>query len=211
MNAIVFLGIQGSGKGTQAKLLSELTGYRHVNIGEILRVQIQERTELGRYAEEIITHGNLVSDELVINLIERETRQESKGIIFDGFPRTKAQALDLLHKHNLLRVYYLDLSEEDAVKRISSRRICQNCGENYNLITYLPMVSHTCDACGGQLYRRPDDEPAAIHKRIAEFYKQTHKLRDLFSQRELLVAVPANAPINQIAEFIKQDVQTLIH
>ncbi len=210
MDAIVFLGIQGSGKGTQAKLLSELTGFLHVNIGELLRMQTHNGSDSGYLVKETITRGELVSDEMAISLIAKESSLASKGIIFDGFPRTQAQALVLLGKYNLLRVYYLDLSEEDAVKRLSARRTCQNCGATYNLITHRPTVENTCDSCRGLLFQRPDDEPAAIRKRIAEFFRQTHKLKDLFIQHGLLVAVSANATIDHIAEVIRQDVKSIL-
>ncbi|MBM4403223.1 MAG: nucleoside monophosphate kinase [Candidatus Cloacimonetes bacterium] len=207
MNAIVFLGIQGSGKGTQAKLLSELIGYRHINIGELLRAQIQKGSDTGKQVDKITTRGELVSDELVIDMIGAETSQEKKGIIFDGFPRTLAQAVVLLEKYHLLRVYYLDLPEQEAVKRLSARRTCRVCGENYNLLTHPPRSPALCDICPGHLCRRPDDKPIAIRKRIAEFYRQTHNLKDLFEEKNLLLTVSASGGIKEIAETIKRDIQ----
>jgi adenylate kinase len=134
MQCIVIFGIQGSGKGTQAKLLSESLGYQHVNIGDLLRDQVSRGTELGNEVKAVIARGELVEDELIFRLIANAIQANAKGIVFDGFPRTEAQAEHLGKHFTVRKVFYLDLSEEEAISRIGARRVCQSCGENFNLI-----------------------------------------------------------------------------
>jgi adenylate kinase len=122
IDAIVFLGIQGSGKGTQAKLLAEHTGFWHLNMGDLLREKSAHDSALGREVKRIIDGGDLVSDELIFQLIGQSLSDECPGIIFDGFPRTLPQAEYLIQHFRLARVYYLDLAENEAIARIEGRR-----------------------------------------------------------------------------------------
>lgn len=246
MKAIVFLGIQGSGKGTQAAKLSEYLGYSHINIGDLLRYQISQKTPMGLKVSDIIKRGELVSDEIIYNLIQISLRSESQnatspdptddvihlpentfsqamhqrynplnselsstGIIFDGFPRTEAQAKYLLDRFSIIRVYYLDMSIEEAISRISARRVCPKCGHNYNLITNKPVHDCLCDNCGIELISRQDDKPESMNKRIAEFFDQTFVLKEFFDRLGLLKVLPANQTIDQIFEGIKSDLMQL--
>ena len=118
IDVIVFLGIQGSGKGTQAELLAEKTGFQHINIGDLFREQISKQTELGKKVQSIIAKGELVNEELVFELVNSSLSTSCPGVIFDGFPRTQAQAEYLLQHYNVLRVYYLELTETEAIERI---------------------------------------------------------------------------------------------
>lgn len=204
-DVIVFLGIQGSGKGTQAKLLAEETGFQHINIGDLFREQIAKGSELGKKVQAIITRGDLVDDELVFLLVQSSLAAGCPGIIFDGFPRTPAQAEYLLKQYNVLRVYYLELSEADAIARIEARRICSACGENYNLISRKPSLDGICDICGAALKQRADDTGEAIRKRVHEFYAQTFQLKKLFEQRAKLVELPAALAIDDLQRQIKLD------
>ncbi len=208
-NAIVFLGIQGSGKGTQAKLLAEWTGYQHVNIGDLFREQIASQSEIGQMVKSIIAKGDLVDDDTVFKLISSSLKPSVAGIIFDGFPRNRAQAKFLMANYKLLRVYYLSLGQAEALKRISSRRVCSSCGENYNLISRIPRLEGICDLCGGELKQRGDDSDAAIAQRVKEFYAQTYSLKKLFADSGLLKSIPASKGIIEISEDIKEDIKTL--
>jgi adenylate kinase len=206
-DVIVFLGIQGSGKGTQAKLLAEETGFQHINIGDLFREQISRGSELGKKVQAIITRGDLVEDELVFELVQDSLEPDCPGIIFDGFPRTPTQAEYLLAHYNVTRVYYLELSAADAISRIEARRICSVCGENYNLISRIPAKEGTCDVCGGALKQRSDDTGEAIKKRVNEFYAQTFQLKELFKVKATLVEIPAGLPIDKLREIISKDLE----
>ncbi|MDP2172607.1 MAG: nucleoside monophosphate kinase [Candidatus Cloacimonadaceae bacterium] len=202
MKCIVFLGIQGSGKGTQAKLLSDRLGYQHINTGDLFREQIGRRSALGERVKASIGRGELVSDELVFEIIDSSVLPDMKGIVFDGFPRNTKQAEFLVRNYQVLCVFYLDLSEEDAIKRLSSRRMCSDCGVNFNLISHPPKSDGVCDVCGGELVTRQDDKPEAIKQRMSEFYQQTFELKDYFEARCLLKSVKAESGITEIATEI---------
>lgn len=205
IDVIVFLGIQGSGKGTQAKLLAERTGYQHINIGDLFREQIALGTELGKKVQSIVGSGALVSDELVFELVNSTLKPDSKGVIFDGFPRTEAQAEFLLEHYHVMRVYYLELSEADAIARIEGRRVCMDCGENFHLINHPPLNPGICDRCGGKLIQRADDRGDAIRKRMEEFYAQTFALKEIFVRRGLLIEISALMSIEAISQAIAED------
>ncbi|HNQ43322.1 MAG TPA: nucleoside monophosphate kinase [Candidatus Cloacimonadota bacterium] len=172
IDAIVFLGIQGSGKGTQAKLLAERTGFQHINIGDLLREQVNLGTELGIEVKSVITRGELVSDHLVFKVVEASLCPGCPGIIFDGFPRNQAQAEHLVSHYRLARVYYLDLSESEALSRMQGRQVCSKCGANYHLTNHPPAQPGVCDICNGALIIRADDAPEAIACRIKAFFRR---------------------------------------
>ena len=208
-DVIVFLGIQGSGKGTQAKLLAEKTGFQHVNIGDLFREQIALGSSLGKKVQAIITRGELVSDELVFELVNSTLKPDSKGVIFDGFPRTEAQAEFLLEHYHVMRVYYLELSEADAIARIEGRRVCKDCGENFHLQNRKPKQTGICDSCGGELIQRADDSGAAIRKRVGEFYAQTFALKEIFVAKGLLHEISALGSIDKVQKAILGDLASL--
>jgi len=209
MECFAFLGIQGSGKGTQAVQLSVLLKYQHINIGDLFRYHIKNKTNIGIKVQQIIQRGELVPDDVVFELVANSIDNEASGIVFDGFPRTIAQAEFLLKQYDLKRVFYLDLSEATAVSRISARRVCQNCQENYNLNTQPPKQTGICDECGGELIIRQDDKPEAIHKRFEEFYEQTMPLKEFFEKNGLLTVVTGEQPITEIFSQIVSVVNSL--
>jgi adenylate kinase len=202
MKCYAFLGIQGSGKGTQAEKLSSALGFKHINIGDLLRNNIKLKTPIGIEANKIIQKGELVSDEMVFALIQNTIDERQKGIVFDGFPRTIAQAEYLLKHYNLINVFYLDLEEQSAIERISARRICSHCRENYNINTQPPKVTDICDKCGNKLVMRQDDKPDAMHKRFEHFYEQTLPLKKLFESHNLLTLLDANQSVDDIFKQI---------
>ncbi len=206
-DVIVFLGIQGSGKGTQAKLLADLTGYKHVNIGDLFREQISQKTPMGLKVQAVITRGDLVSDTLVFELVSSVLGSDCQGVIFDGFPRTLAQAEYLIKHYNVKRVFYLDLSEDDAIARIEARRMCSVCGKDFNLLSRKPTIEGKCDSCGGALVQRADDTGEAIKKRVKEFYQQTFKLKEYFGALGVLKEIPALLPIAEIQSLIVSNLQ----
>lgn len=208
MKCYAFLGIQGSGKGTQAEKLSDELDYQHINIGDLFRYHIKEKTSIGIQVRDIIHRGELVSDELVFDLIKESISPQSQGIIFDGFPRTIPQAQHLLRNFMLIKVFYLELPEEIAIKRISARRICRDCQQNYNLNTHHPKVEGICDKCGGELITRQDDSPEAIHKRFLEFYEQTSPLKEFFADSNLLSVIKADLSIEDIFIQIMAEIRS---
>ncbi len=202
MRCYVFFGLQGSGKGTQAVILSEEINFQHVNIGDLFREQVAQKTSLGRRVEDIISNGELVPDELVFDIINDSLLPNREGIVFDGFPRTMLQAEYLVRHFDVLQVFFLELSKSEAIKRISSRRICPSCGANYNLISDPPRQENICDACGSELTMRKDDRPEAISQRFREFYEQTLVLKEFFAEKGLLSEIDASQDINTVAASV---------
>ncbi len=207
MQCYVFFGIQGSGKGTQAELLSRELDFQHVNMGDLLREQVSQQTELGRRVQDIIARGELVPDDLIFEIIDISLLPGCQGIVFDGFPRTVNQAEYLVRHFEVLQVFFLELDEAEAIERISSRRVCSECGANFNLISHKPLREGVCDICGGDLAIRKDDRPEAITKRLKEFYEQTLVLKEIFSELRLLSVIKASGSVTSIA----RDINAVVH
>jgi len=203
MDCYSFIGIQGSGKGTQAEMLSKFLNYKHINIGDLFRYHITHQTDIGLEVQRIIQNGDLVPDNLVFNLINLSFDGGFKGIVFDGFPRTMPQAEYLVKHYNLLKVFYLELSKLKAIERISARRVCGVCQENYNVITKPPEIKDICDICGSELIIRIDDQEEAIEKRFNQFYIQTLPLKIHFENNKLLTVINADKSVEDIFEQIK--------
>jgi len=211
MQCFVFLGIQGSGKGTQAELLSESINFQHINIGDLLREQVTQRTELGIKVQDIIERGDLVPDELVFEIVEKSLEPERKGIVFDGFPRTLVQAKYLVEHFEVLQVFFLELAENEAIARLSSRRICPSCGTNYNIHSNKPQKDNICDVCGTELIIRKDDQPEVISRRVKEFYDQTLALKEFFAKQGILSVIDASEKIDEIAAKIAAIAERLLN
>ncbi len=209
MHCFVFFGIQGSGKGTQAELLSASLSFQHINIGDLFREQVTRETTLGLQVRDIIGRGDLVPDDLVFEIVAKSLLPDRHGIIFDGFPRTLAQAKYLVRHFEVRQVFFLELAETAAIARISSRRICRDCGQNYNLVSDPPLQANICDECCGELIIRNDDKPEAISRRLNEFYEQTLALKEFFSGRGLLSQVDASLEIETVAAEIMKIVRSL--
>jgi len=207
LDVIVFLGIQGSGKGTQAELLAERTGFQHINIGDLFREEVHKQTELGKKVQAIIAKGELVQDELVFEIVNASLTTDCAGVVFDGFPRTLAQAEYLLKNYNVRRVYYLELSEEEAIARIEARRLCSSCGETYNILSKKPKQEGICDKCGSPLVQRTDDSGEAIRERVKAFYEQTFALKEYFAEKGLLKEISARKSIEEIQQEIINDLK----
>ncbi len=209
MQCYVFFGIQGSGKGTQAELLSERLNFQHINIGDLFREQVMKSTELGLQVQDIIRRGDLVPDSLVFEIMDSSLLPGRQGTVFDGFPRTLVQAEYLVEHFEVRQVFFLELAEEVSMIRISSRRICHACGKNYNLVSDPPQRENVCDDCGGALIIRNDDKPEAITRRMKEFYEQTLALKDFFAARGLLSMLDASLGIEAVAAAINAIVDKL--
>lgn len=183
---IILFGPPGVGKGTQAKLLAEEFAIPHISTGDLLRAAVKNKTPLGLKAQEYMTDGNLVPDEVMIGLIEEVlgSRKAQKGFILDGFPRTVAQAkaLDALFERmniSLDRVISLRVEHDEVIRRLSSRRMCRQCGRIYNL-DQLDEEATKCQDCGGELYQRDDDKPETSRHRLEVYLRETKPLKDFY-------------------------------
>jgi adenylate kinase len=190
---LIILGKQGAGKGTQCSRLAAHYSIPHVSTGDILRAAIQADSPLGRSVAVILDEGSLVSDDLVIRLVEERFKEPdaTDGALLDGFPRTIAQAEaleDLLGDDGIKLCIDLQVSTELATQRLSTRRVCQECGSIYNE-TDIEAISGTCSKCGGDVIQRADDYPEAIRKRLETYVRDTEPLLNFYEARGLLVSV----------------------
>jgi len=211
---LIFIGPPGSGKGTQAKRLAARHGVPHISTGDMLREAIADGTELGRQAAPIMASGALVSDELMLGIIdERLAKPDAqRGFILDGFPRTLVQAekLDTIVGNGSgngtsgLRVLQLLVPDETIVKRISLRRSCPACGAIYHLESAPPAVDTVCDREGAELIARPDDNETAVRKRLEAFHRQTLPVATFYKSKNLLREVDGVGPVDEVFERIEK-------
>lgn len=209
MANIILLGPPGAGKGTQAKRLEEARGMVQLSTGDMLKEAIAKGTDLGRRVEGIMARGELVTDEIVIGLIEAKMQDGAKGgFIFDGFPRTlkQADALgDLLARMGQGLDAVIEMQVDDAVlvARVTGRYTCGNCGAVYHDVTHPTKVAGTCDACGStNLKRRADDNAETLKTRLMEYYKKTSPLIGYYYAKGQLSAVDALAEVDSVADAI---------
>lgn len=202
---IILLGGPGSGKGTQAKMMIEEYKIPQISAGDILRENVKQETKLGKKAKEFIDQGDLVPDELVINMINKRLEKEDckNGFILDGFPRTINQAEALNKIQKIDKVIELKVSDDVIVKRLSSRRQCKKCGAIYG-IDVPPKKKGVCDKCGGELYQREDDKEEAIRNRLKVYHDQTKPLADYYKEKGILIEIDGELPIEKIFEDIKK-------
>ena len=215
---LIFIGPPGSGKGTQAKRLAATHGVPHISTGDMLREAIADGTELGRQAAPIMASGALVSDDLMLGIIdERLAKPDAqRGFILDGFPRTLVQAekLDTIvgnskgngsgNEADGLRVLQLLVPDEAIVKRISLRRSCPTCGAIYHLESAPPAVDTVCDREGAELIARPDDNETAVRKRLEAFHRQTLPVATFYKTKHLLREVDGVGPVDEVFERIEK-------
>jgi adenylate kinase len=190
---LLVFGRQGAGKGTQASQLAAHYGIVHISTGDMLRAAVREGTELGKRAKAVMDAGQLVSDEIMLGLIGERLAQPdaATGWLLDGFPRTAEQAkglLDLVGEDGVEVAVNLEVPEDVVVERISSRRVCENCGAIYSLQAP-PSTPGVCDQCGGSVVQRADDTEEAVRKRLSLYNEQTEPLLEWFADRGLLVTV----------------------
>jgi adenylate kinase len=202
---VVLLGAPGAGKGTQAKMLIEKYNIPQISTGDILRKAVADGTPLGKEAKVIMDQGGLVSDKIVLGLVEERLKQPdtSNGFILDGFPRNTAQAeaLDKILTSNgipLTVALNIDVDMNDLLKRLTGRRTCKSCQQMYNVHFSAPKKDGVCDKCGGQLFQRDDDKEETIKKRLDIYTQQTAPLIDYYSRKNIMKTVMGVGSINDI-------------
>jgi len=189
----VIMGVQGSGKGTHAMRLASEFALEHISVGDIFRWNIQHHTKLGAQVKRVVDCGDLVGDDLVESVVRDRLEQHdwNYGFVIDGFPRNATQAEFFLERYDIDGVINLVMPDEEVERRVLARRLCSQCGLDYNLIAHRPEIDDTCDVCGGRLVVRDDDNPEALARRLAAYHAKTAPVIELFERKEFVVAVDA--------------------
>jgi adenylate kinase len=206
---LVLFGPPGAGKGTQAQLLKAQVGVPHISSGDIFRHQIQERTYLGQLVAQYIEQGLLVPDETTIEITLQKilSLPSEEGFLLDGFPRNRNQAAALakalaLRSQKLDRVIYIDVSQAELIRRLAKRSLCNQCQAPHTLSQSNSEKSIKCQHCGGKLYQRPDDKPAAVRQRIQVYQKETIPTLDFYREHGLLMAVSGLGSISEVNQRV---------
>lgn len=214
MKAIILFGAPGAGKGTIAEGIKTASPFIHVSTGDMLREAVKQGTAVGREAESYMKRGELVPDTTIIRIVEERLDKGGKddAYMFDGFPRTDDQAR--LLDESLARrgtkldfVFQLAASRDLLIGRLTGRRICRVCGASFHTINIPPKRAGVCDACGGELYQRPDDQESTILKRLDVYERQTQGLIQYYAKRGVLVTVDSSRPRQETVAEILQYVQ----
>jgi len=216
---LIFLGPPGVGKGTYASRIGPKLGIPHISTGDLLRNEIKAETELGKKAKEFMDAGNLVPDQLVIDMLKKRIGKPDamNGFILDGFPRTIPQAEALDKTIDIDIVVNIIQKDEIIIKKISARRVCRKCGEIYNIVhikyggidmpPILPKVEGVCDKCGGELYQRDDDKESVVRDRLEVYKKQTAPLIKFYRDKGIVVDIDVvggpDVVVPEIIEAIK--------
>jgi adenylate kinase len=208
---VILLGAPGVGKGTQAQILAERHRLMRLATGDLLREEVAAGTALGEQVEAVMARGELVSDAIIAELVrERLGRPAAAaGVVFDGFPRTVAQAelLDQLLSDTgraLDAVIQIDLATEQIVRRISGRRSCPSCGALYHLEQHPPRQAERCDRCGAALVLREDDRPEVVAERLRVYHEHTAPLLEYYKRGYRFVAVDGSGSVDQVGRRIQR-------
>lgn len=216
MNLVLF-GPPGSGKGTQAERLKERFSLKHISTGDLLREAVANKTELGKKVEGILAAGELVSDEIVLELIREAVTAvgasgELKGWMLDGFPRTlgQAESLDRLLAEAsgaIDSVVVLEVDREAIIERLSARRVCVNCKAVYSTLVNPPAIDGSCDKCGGEVVQRRDDRPETISNRLDVYEEQTKPILGYYDGRVTVHRIDGNQPVDDVSNDIERAVR----
>jgi adenylate kinase len=207
---IILLGPPGSGKGTQGDLIEQKYGFPKISTGDLLREAVQKKTRLGKQTEAVMNRGDLVSDELVMEMVKERLAKKDcqRGYVLDGFPRNIKQAhmLEGMKSQRSEVVLDIRLSEERLIERLSSRRICSQCETIYNLLVKAPNRSDTCDACSAGLVQRQDDRPEVIKERLRVYNEETKPMVEYYQKKENYHKIEGDKDI----ESVFQSIQTVL-
>ncbi len=202
------MGVQGCGKGTQAKLMCDSYDFVHISIGDQFRWHISNHTKLAAKLQRVIAAGQMAGDDLVEKVVSERLQWHdwNYGFVLDGFPRNFTQAEFLLETYNINGAIHLQVADDIVTKRVLARRVCNSCGLDYNLIHHRPKVEGVCDVCHGKLKAREDDNEAAIVNRLADYHTKTEPIIELFKQVGILVEVDAAQSVELVFEDIKRKI-----
>jgi adenylate kinase len=207
MRKYVFMGAQGSGKGTQANLLVHDLDMTQISVGDIFRWHVQNHTKLGAQVRRTMAAGELVSDDLVESVVNARLQQHdwNYGFVVDGFPRNRRQAEFFLENYDIDAVVHLDLPDSEVRRRVLARRLCSGCGLDYNLMAHRPRVDGRCDVCGGELVSRADDTEEALASRLRDYHDKTDPVLELFRRKECVVTVDARPEAVSVQRAIRKE------
>jgi adenylate kinase len=212
---LIILGPPGSGKGVQSKRIAKHFDIVQISTGDTLRQAVSAGSELGRQAEHYMKKGLLVPDDLMVRLIMNRLSTEDcqRGFILDGFPRTIAQAEmldDLLQKENAIldAVLELKVSDQVVLQRLTNRRLCPQCGADYNLITKPPQVDEVCDRCGARLIQRQDDRRETIVHRLEVYHRQTEPLVAYYREKGNLLTFDAEQSVEEVSHTMVETLES---
>ncbi|OGQ51182.1 MAG: adenylate kinase [Deltaproteobacteria bacterium RIFCSPLOWO2_02_FULL_53_8] len=213
MNIILF-GPPGAGKGTQGKILAEKYSIPQVSTGDILRANVKSKTPLGLKAKEFMDKGLLVSDDIVVGMVEDRIRMNDclAGFILDGFPRNIKQA-DVLGRmlsgigKKIEHVIGIEVDKKSLIKRLSGRRVCRKCGENYHIVFNQPINQGICDKCSSEIYQRDDDKEETILARLDVYEQETHPLIDYYKERNLYSPIEGTGTVDKITGSIVKAIE----
>ena len=201
---LLFFGPPGAGKGTQAKKVSEIFKIEHISTGDILREAVNKGSELGKKVKTIIDKGELVPDEIMNELV-KEKIKDLESFILDGYPRTieQAKSLDRTLKElnkQIDAVVLIDVPEEEIVNRISSRRVCPNCGKVYNLITLKPKNDELCDNCGTNIIQRNDDREEIVRERYKIYQRNTYPVIEFYRKNNTIITIDGSKDVEDVTK-----------
>ena len=210
---IIFIAPPAAGKGTLSDKLVTKYGYKHLSTGDLLRAEIKKENDLGKKIEEIISRGELVSDEIITELLKNELKSIDGKFILDGYPRNSAQANTLNSIFNELNIknyvtIYLDLEEELAMKRALGRVICGGCGASYNTYfeNFMPKNEGICDKCGSELKHRSDDTEETFKVRFSTYVEKTSPVLDYYKDLNKLQVIDANVESDEVFKIIVEQI-----
>ena len=206
MRKYVIMGVQGSGKGTQSQLLAADLDLVHISVGDIFRWNVQNHTKMGAQVRRVMAAGELVGDDLVESVVRTRLTEHdwNFGFIIDGFPRNRPQAEFFLESYDIDAVVVLDLPDSEVRHRVLNRRVCPDCGINYNLIDSSPKVAGQCDSCGTELVTREDDTEEALAVRLRTYHEKTNPVLELFRRKEYVITVDARPAPESVQAEIRQ-------
>lgn len=211
---IVLMGLPGAGKGTQAERIKETYRIPHISTGDMFREAVKNETALGQEAKKYMDRGDLVPDEITVGIVRERLSQDdcTQGFLLDGFPRTVPQAKNVDEtladmSRELDFVLYIHVSRDELMKRLTGRRICQDCGATYHVTFHPPENEGVCDKCGGPLYQRSDDREETVGNRLDVNMKQTQLLLDYYASKKRLVKINGEQSIDQVFADIEANLR----
>jgi adenylate kinase len=206
MRKYVIIGVQGSGKSTQAQMLASDLDLVHISVGDIFRWHVQQHTKMGAQVRRIMAAGELVGDDLAEAVTAERLAQHdwNYGFVIDGFPRNRRQAEFFLESYDIDGVIHLDLPGSEVRRRVLSRRLCSGCGMDYNLIAGRPAEEGICDMCGGTLVTREDDTEEALAVRLRDYHEKTNPVLEAFRRKEYVVTIDARPSKDAVQKEIRE-------